>query len=361
VLTELKRRAFDGIRPLLEGQEHNLSLSAVVEGSSPGRFWTDDVKDPRLALAFTPEGYYLIGEAPLGERADLVRSHMLGAIIPEARQRGWGAWGVNYPDARWHELLGDIFADFLPLWDHQRYFVFRNLKLDWRDGLPEGFSMERATAELLGRSGLKNVEHGRDWAEDSFGSLAEFERTGFGFCLVHDDEIASWCISDCVVAHRAEIGIQTDGAYRRRGLAKRVLAAAVEHCQSNGITNIGWHCGSDNLASAATATAVGFEEVLQHPYVNAWINRFEGLLVHGNQCLLRRQYADAADWYEKAFADADAETADSQHSPIIRTRQDRAKYHYKAACAWSLAGDTETAARNLEKAAEYGTDRWMLY
>jgi RimJ/RimL family protein N-acetyltransferase len=358
VLSELDAGAFERTRPLLTGQEHNLSLSAVVEGTSPGRFWTDDTADPRIALALTPEGYSLIGELPTGERADALKGFILNTMIPEARERRWGSWGVNYPDEGWEELLGDIFADLLPLWDYERYFVLRELRLDWREGLPAGFSMERATGELLARSDLKNVDRCRDWAVGNFGSAEEFDRNGFGFCLVHGEEIASWCVADCVVGHRAEVGIHTDESYRRRGLARCVVAAAVEHCLANGITQIGWHCGSANLASAATA--VGFKEVLQHPYVTAWINRFEGLLVHGNQCLVRQQYGAAAGWYERAFAELDAGTKDSARSAIVGTRRERATYHYKAACAWSLAGHSEAASRNLERALEYGTDRWML-
>ncbi len=361
MLTEMAAGAFERVRPLLEGQEHHLSLSAVVEGKCPGRFWADDMKDPRVALALTPEGYYLIGARPVGERADAVKGIILNTMMPEARERGWGSWGVNYPDQGWEELLGDIFADLLPLWDYQRYFVLRELRLDWREGLPDGFSMERATCELLGRSDLRNVDHCRSWAEGSFGSVEQFDRNGFGFCLVHGEEIASWCMADCVVGKRAEIGVQTDESHRRRGFAKRVVSAAVQHCLAGGITGIGWHCGSANLGSAATATAVGFEEVRQHPYVNAWINHFEGLLVHGNQCLVRQQYAAAAEWYERAFAELDAGTEDTERSVIFRTRRDRATYHYKAACAWALAGDSEAAARNLENALEHGTDRWMLY
>ncbi len=177
---------------------------------------------------------------------------------------------------------------------------------------------------------------------------------------VQGGRIANWCMADCVVGHRAEVGVQTDERYRRRGLAKRVVAAAVEHCLAHEVTHIGWHCGSANLASAATATAVGFREVRQHPYVNGWINHFEGVLVHGNQCLVRQQYGAAAEWYERAFAEVNAGTEEVQRSAIVRTRRDRATYHYKAACAWSQAGDTEAASRNLEKALEHGTEGWML-
>ncbi len=209
MLAELETGAFGRLRPLLEGEEHNLSLTAVAEGRSPGRSGRM-IRPTHVALALTPEGYYLIGAPPIGERADAVKRSILNTRIPEDREHGWGSWGVNYPEEGWEELLGAIFADLLPLWDYQRYFVLQELRLDWREGLPNGLAMERVTAELLGQSGLENVDDCRDWAEGSFGSIAEFERNGFGFCLVQGGRIASWCLADCVVGHRAEIGIQTD-------------------------------------------------------------------------------------------------------------------------------------------------------
>ena len=57
----------------------------------------------------------------------------------------------------------------------------------------------------------------------------------------------------------------------------------------------------------------------------------------------------------------EAGTEDAERTVMVRTRRDRATYHYKAAYAWALAGDSEAAPKNLEKALEYGTDRWMLY
>jgi RimJ/RimL family protein N-acetyltransferase len=361
MMRELEANAFERVRPLLEGMEHNLILAAVIEGSSPGRIWTDDVDEPRTAMMRTPEGHYLMGRLPHAERTASLQAFIVGEMLPEAREAGWGCFGLHYPDRTWETLLAELFAEWEQVWDYQRYFVLRELRADWRDGLPAEFRMKRVTEMLLGQSGLTNVGLLRGWAEGNFGSVPEFERNGFGFCIMRGEDIASWCMAGCVSGHRAEMGIQTDERYRRRGFAKRAAAAAAEHCLANGATDIGWHCWSANLASAATATAVGFEEVLQHPGINAWFSRCDGLLVRGNQCLLRQQHAEAAECYEKAFGEMAAGRPEADRPTIVRTGADLAKYYYKAASARALAGDPEAASGHLEKALECGTDRWMLY
>jgi RimJ/RimL family protein N-acetyltransferase len=213
-------------------------------------------------------------------------------------------------------------------------------------------------AELLGQDALANIGDLREWAEENFGSRDAFLERGFGRCVVAGDTIASWCLSDCVSGHRCEIGIQTDAKYRRRGLATCAVAATVEHCLTQGLTEIGWHCASANTPSLATALAVGFEKVGELPYVMAAVYAPDGSLVHANQCLVRGEYREAADWYEKAFAALDGE-GDSK-SRVIRDRAARARYHYRAACACAMAGDSEAARNELEQAFNHGTERWTL-
>jgi RimJ/RimL family protein N-acetyltransferase len=270
---ELEPNAFERVRPLLEGLEHNLIMTAAVERTCPAAIWVDCVEAPRTALMSTPEGHFLAGRTPDGERAASLRSLITEGILPRGRQQGWELFCLHYPNGNWETLIGGMLKDQTPVWDHQRYFVLRDLRVDWRDGLPSDFDMRRVDEGLLGRSGVKNIAHIRGWAEYNFGSTAEFEENGFGFCLVHGSDIVSWCMADCVSGHRCEVGIHTDESYRRRGFAKRTAAAAVEHCLASGLTDIGWHCWSGNTASAATAMAVGFEEVLQHPGVHVRLMR----------------------------------------------------------------------------------------
>jgi RimJ/RimL family protein N-acetyltransferase len=65
-------------------------------------------------------------------------------------------------------------------------------------------------------------------------------------------------LADCIVAGRAEIGIETAPEHRRRGLATQVTAAAVAMAFDRGLTEVGWHCNDDNTGSYRTAESVGF-------------------------------------------------------------------------------------------------------
>jgi len=356
---ELESDRFSVVGPLLDTVKHNLSPVAVAEGICPGRVWVDEPDAPTIALIDTPEGHFLTGARPMGAVADSLRKLITGTIYARARAEDWWYLCLHYPEPDWKETLAGLLGEFYPVWDYQQYFLLGNLRFDWREGMPDGFAMRQVDAGLLADDDLANVNRLRRYATSNFGSLAGFLANGFGFCTVHGCEIASWCMADCVSGDRCEVGIHTVEQYRRRGLAARTVAAAAEHCLSRGLNRIGWHCWSSNLASAATARAVGFVKVLDHHAVHGWLNECDGLLADGNLHLLRGQYAAAAERYRKAFARLSA--ADGSPSRILGGRPDHAPYRYKAACAYALAGDRGAAAEHLNAAFEAGTERWLGY
>jgi GNAT superfamily N-acetyltransferase len=360
VFAELKRDEFEAVRGILGEVTQTLLVRTVYEGTSPGTIWVDDVANPRTALVRTPEGHELAGSAPEGDAAAGLRALVLEQMIPEGRERGWAFFGLGYPGESWRAFLSELFEGQDPVWDFSHYLKFRKQRVDWRNRLPEGFEVRRVDAALLGQDELGNILEVRGWAEGNFGTREAFLERGFGFCVVEGETIASWCLSDCVSGHRCEIGIHTDERYRRRGLATCAVAATVEHCLGSGLTEIGWHCGSANTPSLAVAQAIGFEKVAESHYVLVALHRADGMFVHGNQCLLRGQYAEAAGWFERGFAELATRGSGEPTSRVVPDRAARRRYHYKAACAWALAGDDAAAQGNLEKALDYGTERWML-
>jgi GNAT superfamily N-acetyltransferase len=185
-------------------------------------------------------------------------------ILPRGREAQWGYFCLHYPDRAWETAIAEVLRGKGAKISSQIYFTLGHLKVDWRAGLPDGFLMRPVDAALLSSDELHNVERVRNWAVGNFGSVDRFVSHGFGFCLVHGDVIVSWCMADCVSGRRCEIGIHTDERYRRRGFATRTAGRAVAHCLEAGLTDIGWHCWRDNVASAATAEAVGFKRTLEH-------------------------------------------------------------------------------------------------
>lgn len=127
-----------------------------------------------------------------------------------------------------YELKDDKFAQ------DRKHFTFKQLKaVDWKSQVLDGFVMTRVDEKLLARTELKNVDQVTKGVMQAWNSIENFTRRGFGFCLLHDDVIVSWCIADQVAGSECEMGVNTDVDYRERGLATLTVAAAVEYCLEN--------------------------------------------------------------------------------------------------------------------------------
>jgi RimJ/RimL family protein N-acetyltransferase len=351
MIYRLDQSEFFRVMPLVADVQHALIVKAVVEGTAPGWIVVDDPLHPKSLFASTPEGNYLMGESHNSDFNKGLEELITGEILPEGRSEGWAVFYLHYHPESWSEWLEALFGNSEPVKDFQRYFQFRELGINWRDNVPAGYNIEQVDGMLLSNTQLRNVDSLRRQAVSNFGSIDGFLANGFGFCLKNGSEIVCWCMSDCVSGDSCEVGIRTDKDYRRQGFATITVSAAVEYCLGVGINQIGWHCWSSNLASAAAAIKVGFEEVMEHRAFIIWLRKVDGLLVNGNIALMQHRFTEAASYFEQAF---ELMARSEEESVLLSSAVERQLYYYHAACAWALAGESKAALETLEKALEIG-------
>lgn len=324
-MIRLQSSQFEIARPIFaELSSFNLSVAAVLAGDAPGEVWVDEIAHPQVGFAMTSEGHYLAGDARQTSSYAGLRK-----IIPP------NAYLVMDSPA-WETVLDQVWVNRAARRHPREHWRFHEQRLPhWRDLVPASFLVAPVDAELLGKKELKNHPAVAGWVE-GWHSSAYFLQHGFGFCVLHGETIASWCLADCASGPHCEIGIQTDRAYRRRGLAKVAVAAAVEHCLANGFTAIGWHCLSSNTGSRAVAEKVGFVKARDYFACSSV------LPAENAGDLTPAEYQDWAEHYEKALVG-------------------NLQYAYRAAEAWAMAGDTRRALANLSRLAANwdGRPEWL--
>jgi len=101
-------------------------------------------------------------------------------------------------------------------------------------------------------------------------SVEEFLEKSFGYVVIHGGRVVGFCMSEYNTGNRCELGIATNEAYQRRGLAKMTAVATIRHALEVGIDEIGWHCAANNAASVATAESLGFERTAE--YTAHWVS-----------------------------------------------------------------------------------------
>jgi RimJ/RimL family protein N-acetyltransferase len=321
---KLELQDYEWARPLFkEWGEIHLNAIAVIEGYAPGEIYVDDVPNPKTADVVSGDGHYLVGYAYNDEF-----NRALNALLPSDTY-----FGLFYHPEGWEEQFGVVLRGKYALKYPRRYYTLKHPEIpDWRARLPKGFSMRRVDAALLSSADLEN----RDGLHESIGatwnSLEAFLERGFGFCLVHGNEIVSWCLADFVSGDRCEIGIYTDGAHRRQGLGTLTAAATVAYAADR-FTHVGWHCWANNVGSIGVAENVGFEmHQVYHIYFNHWA-------AENITDMSRDEFRAFAEYYEGEFAN---------HPPTSGFP------YVVTAKAWSLAGEGELAIQLLNRAVDVG-------
>ena len=257
MIYELDKTNYAKVRPLFQALKYHLSSAAVLDGNNPGRVFVDDPANPQTAFMFSPEGCYLAGN-PDNDAFNRALNHAI--YTREVLGEKVNALSFVYHPESWEARLAALLDPRPPITMPRRHYVCREVKYDWWANLPHGFAVHRINEALLNQAGLKIPDHVPSWMKNNWGSTADFLERGFGFVAIHDDEVVSWSLADCVSGDACEIGIHTAEAFRRRGLATITVAAAVEYALSNGFAMVGWHCPEDNHGSIGTAEKVGFEK-----------------------------------------------------------------------------------------------------
>jgi RimJ/RimL family protein N-acetyltransferase len=96
------------------------------------------------------------------------------------------------------------------------------------------------------------------------GSAEGFLRYGFGISLSRGGEVLAEGYAPLLGRSTMEIGVMTAEARRGKGHATRVAAHVIDRCLERGLS-VAWSCETDNPASAAIASRLGFENERTYP------------------------------------------------------------------------------------------------
>ena len=118
--------------------------------------------------------------------------------------------------------------------------------------LPDGLRIEKLTKKTVNRIS----DQAKRIVGLLFGSIEEFYKRNFGFCILDDEKIVSLALAASpIYENKFEIHIETDPEYQRKGLAMISSAALIQYSLENGLEP---HWDADNEPSAKLALKLGF-------------------------------------------------------------------------------------------------------
>lgn len=339
---ELKPNEFKKVHSLFQGFDYSLSIQAAIEGNSPGRIFADDVSHPRTALALTVEGYLLAGDNGNPETNEALRQFFKDRIFTgEVFVNGDESMSLAVHPETWEARLPELIPTYEIEKIERYHYLCRILKFDWRNNIPEGYTVRRVDRALLDDAQVIFSDEMRGWMnfEEVWWTEDNFLSKGVSFAVLYEREIVAWCTPDCVAGDRMDIGIITHRAHRRRGLATIAVAATVEHCLHNGFSAVGWHCNAINIGSWKTAEKVGFERNCQYAYYYYMYDPIDHLAELGWYYYQRQEFAKTIQYYEQVFALRD---------------ENPGGHYYVMASSWARLGNKEKPIKYLHMAVDQG-------
>lgn len=240
-------------------------VESFFEGRQPGRLFVDDPERPAGALLCRTYDYLLAGEpapalrqfiADAPAEADVFDTiHDLAAAKRTKTIRFYGF--VPMSDA-WRIALESIFGEHLETIGRRAFrFDPANVAVarDWPRRLPAGYAVRPIDAPLAERIDTECDDLiGLFW-----GGYERFGLEGFGAAVVTGSEIASVAYTISVSSREINIGVETNPAHRRRGLATIASQACIVQALDRGLTPT-WDCDYFNVPSGLLAIAAGFRE-----------------------------------------------------------------------------------------------------
>lgn len=229
------------------------AVFTVLEGKQIGRVWVDQIANPRSAVMISDFCY--LTSTP--DASDF-QAHTAKWLEDEVlnRQEYTPIFCFSNP---WEAALQTI----LPAYGVQRYVLNRfdfdaqrycELQTGWQKRIPTGFTLHRLDAQTALHA---------DAMPDIWGSVENFLKHGFGFCMLDesqsDEQLAfAGSVQTVFVGDRhAETGVETREVYRRKGLATALCCAYIDLCLQSGIYPE-WGCGDDNGPSGRLAYKLGY-------------------------------------------------------------------------------------------------------
>ncbi len=261
MIQRLLPEGFEKARRIFAPINYHLAIESIIRGLSRSKVFVDDPEAPRSAMTWFKHRVYLAGGSgndPFNEA--------LPSLITETyrRETNSNAFVLCF-EPNWKGELDSILAGLRARRGLRHYYRLDASTRTWEAEPPEGFDLIPIDARLLEKTRLLRIDEVVEEMQSERLSVDDFLEKSFGYCVLHGDEIAGWCMSEYNVDNKCELGIAIVEGYRRRGLATLLGSAVIRHALGRGVNEIGWHCWGDNEPSVATALKLGFEKAAEYP------------------------------------------------------------------------------------------------
>lgn len=267
VLTLLPTNDYSTILGLCAPFDIHLAVAAILAGETPAQIYVNDLHTPTVALLLPWEGHrvFLAGSTTDETCIEEMRNILLELFSSPKSAANPYVVIMYYASPIWESCFQTLCQGMETTQAMRQYYILLHALPNWQDLLPTTWRVRQVNATLLAEQQLQFLPELIEEVHSESHSQEDFLTRKFGYCLQEDDMLIGWCLSEYNHGDRCEVGIETMPAYRRRGVACITASALIEHALAHGLTSIGWHCWSTNIASGSLARKLGGTLTAEYP------------------------------------------------------------------------------------------------
>ncbi|WML51695.1 GNAT family N-acetyltransferase [Neobacillus sp. PS3-12] len=248
-MIKLNETDFDKVINVIEGKAKTVPTFSysVLNNFIRGIVYTDS-NTPETVLIGTESGIYFVA----GKEDNQEFNDFLFDLYCQRKSKKL-RFTLFSSTEYWNCLINEQFKDNIK--QMSRYsFVFDNKKqFHDKNILVSDYFIRRINEELITNS----PEFNEDYYKEYWGSVSNFIKNGFGYCILHKGKVVSECTSIFSSLQFSEIDIATHEDYRGLGLASIIAKTFIGHCLENDIIPR-WDCDILNKSSIRLAEKLGF-------------------------------------------------------------------------------------------------------
>ncbi|MFW9850071.1 MAG: GNAT family N-acetyltransferase [Candidatus Thorarchaeota archaeon] len=287
---------------MFSGFDFQVVVRAVIEGTSPGKIWVDDIRHPNVGFMASTEGWFLAGDPNKDEFNSglkqlvhdmILKGEYYSPVNPEFLEELF----FHIDSESWKERFSEIFDLRKPLPVNRIHYVCNRVILDWEEKIPEGYDLLPVDSNF----DPNMYDFPEDVRERVAHAIEDQKKRGFGMCLIHENKVIVWIHADCASGDECEIGIVTTKDYRLKGLGSATAAAAVENCFALGYSTVGWHSEEHNYGSIGVAENVGFVKERDYRFYFCMFDEAVHFAESGMRYFLGGRHDDAVSEFEIGF------------------------------------------------------------
>lgn len=238
---------------IIEGNDYPTFSYSILDHHIPGEILIDDLE--KTALIGTNSGIFVVA----GDENNRHFDHLLLEVFTN-RKRENKRFTLFSPSKEWDDVIHGLLGNELNKFQRQSFHFNKKKYQAINTGeIPKGFEVSKINEQILSKS----LEFNETYINEYWGSVENFLKHGFGYCLVHNSGIASVCISIFTSKKFAEVDIATDERFRGKGLALNAARLFIHHCIENHVIPR-WDCDMSNDASIKLAIKLGFENPIEY-------------------------------------------------------------------------------------------------